>query len=184
MEKKKSIFMLLFASFMLISCAVTAQTSFTLNKEGVGCLKKGMLFSKIPAKCAGLYDRFEKKVIEDEMDGDYTLYVFYSGKTKVAEITDYGYEKTVAGITVFASNISTPDGVSPGMTVRKLLLKKGVKGQYRDGMELSLNGYTIGFDGMTDYGYKVFNNAYAKGTDVKLTNACFKADAKVVSISR
>ncbi|NDV96545.1 hypothetical protein D0T84_16715 [Dysgonomonas sp. 521] len=166
----------------MFAVSVNAQTSFTLNKEGVGCLKKGMLLSKVPAKCAGLYDRFEKKVIEDEMDGDYTIYSFYLGKEKVAEIPDYG-EKKIGNITVFSSNVSTPGGVKPGMLIRKLLAMTGVKGDYRDGLNLVHRGYTINFDGMTNAGEKAFNDAYAKGTNVRLSNACFKADAKVVSIS-
>jgi len=185
MKNKKGILILAIASFFLLlnSYSLNAQTSFTLNKQGVGCLKKGMLFTKIPASCTGLYDRFEKQRVENEMDGDYTLYIFYSGKEKVAEIADYGYEKTVSGITVYSSKVSTTDGVYPGMEIKKLLTFKGVKGNYSEGLDLELNGYTIGFDGMSAQGSKAFNDAYAAGTAVKLSSACFKAGAKVVSIT-
>lgn len=183
MGTKKSILMLVVASLMLIPFMANAQTSFTLTKEGVGCLKKGMLYSKIPVKCDGLYDRFEKQVVEDEMDGNYTVYTFYSGKQKVAEITDYGYEKTVSGITVYSSNISTPDGVYPGMLIKKLLAIKGVTGYYNDGFRLELKGYYIDFDTMTAAGSKAFDDAYLKGTEMKLSPTYFDNTSKVVSIS-
>lgn len=154
-----------------------------LNKEGVGCLKKGLLFSKIPARCAGLYDRIEKTFEENAEYGDLTVYTFYLGKEKVAEIWDTGYSDKVSNITVYSSDVSTPDGVCPGMSVNKLLAIKGVEGDYGDGICLILNEYTIDFDGLTAYGQKIFDEAYRKGTRVKLSNACFKEDAKVVSIS-
>lgn len=183
MNGKRNVFVaLIITSLMFVSFGINAQTKFTLNKQGVGCLKKGMLFSKIPAKCDGLYDRFEKQVIEDEMDGDYTVYSFYLGKEKTADITTYG-DPAISSITVYTSNVSTPDGVNPGMPLKKLLTMKGVKGVYNDGFGLTLNGYTIGFGEMTEHGYKVFNDAYAKGTDVKLSNACFKEGDKVLYIT-
>lgn len=182
MKGKKSALLFLVVSFLFISGVASAQTKFTLNKEGVGCLKKGMLFTKIPAKCEGLYDRFEKQAVEDEMDGDYIIYNFYLGTEKVVDITNYGDTK-INYITVYSANVSTPDGVSPGMPIKKLLAIKGVQGLYNDGIALGLNGYTIGFDGMSTIGDKAFNDAYAKGTDVKLTAACFKANAKVLSVS-
>lgn len=167
---------------VMFAVSASAQTSFTLNKAGLGCLKSGTSLSKIPAKCAGLYDRFEKITIEDEMDGDYIMYSFYLGNDKVAEISDYG-TGTVSNITAFSSNVSAPDGVKPGMLIRKLLTLPGVKGDYSEGLNLIYKGYTINFDGMTEAGDKAFNDAYAKGTPVKLNNACFKADAKILSIS-
>lgn len=181
MTGKKISLVLAVISLMLFSSVASAQTSFVLNKEGVGCLKTGVLLSKVPAKCDGLYDRVEKQKIEDEMDGDYIIYNFYRGKEKVIEIPDYG-AGTVSSITAYASNISTPDGVSPGMLISKLLLIKGVKGVYNDGIGLELKGYSIGFGEMTDAGNKAFDKAYAAGTDVKLSNACFKQGAKVLSI--
>ena len=158
-----------------------ATPSLILTNEGLGCLKKGMLFTKIPTKCIGLYDRYEKTLIEDEMDGNYTLYSFYSAKDKVADIAKYG--NTITRITVYSSNISTPEGVHPGMPISKLLLMNGVKGSYNDGLCLTYKGYSINFDGLNQYGEKSFNDAYAKGSEVKLSNACFKKDAKVISIS-
>lgn len=182
MTGKKISLVLAVISLMLFSSVASAQQkSFILNKEGVGCLKKGTLLSKVPAKCEGLYDRVEKQKIEDEMDGDYVIYNFYRGKEKVIDISDYG-AGTISSITAYASNISTPDGVSPGMLISKLLQIKGVKGVYRDGLGLELKGYSIGFGEMTDAGNEAFNKAYAAGTDVKLSNACFKQGAKVLYI--
>jgi len=183
MKRKTSIITLMAVSLMLIPFLANAQTAFTLNNDGLGCLKKGTLLTKIPAGCPGLYDKFEKQTVEDEMDGDYIVYTFYSGKEKVADINDYGYDKTITSITAYSKNVSTPDGVYPGMPIKKLLEIKGVKGNYREGLELELNGYIIGFDGLSDQGSKAFNDAYAKGTEVKLTNACFEPGAKVISIT-
>lgn len=183
MKTKQSVLMLLVAVLLLISSGMSAQSTFKLTKEGVGCLKKGMLYSKIPAKCEGLYDRFQKQVVEDEMDGNYTVYTFYAGKQKVAVITDYGYEKTVSGITVYSPAISTPEGVHPGMTIKKLLTIPGVKGNYNDGFKLELKNYFIDFDTMSAAGTKAFNDAYLKGTVMKLSPSYFNNTSKVVSIS-
>lgn len=181
MIKKGITLVLVFAALFFISSAASAQTKFTLNKEGVGCLKRGMLLSKVPAKCAGLYDKIDKQLIENEMDGDYTVYTFYMGTDKVAEIPDYG-EGKIGYITVYSSNVSTADGVFPGMLIHKLLQIKGVKGVYQEAFNLELNDYAFSFDGLTKVGGKAFDDAYLKGTPVKLSNACFKADAKVLSI--
>lgn len=77
----------------------------------------------------------------------------------------------------------TPEGAYPGMPIKKLLAINGVKGSYNDGLKLTLKKYTIDFEGLTAIGEKAFNDAYLKGTDVKLSNACFKENSKVISIS-
>jgi hypothetical protein len=159
--------------------------TFVLTKEGVGCLKKNMLVSKIPSNCSGLYDRFEKSTVEDDFNGNYTEYIFYSGTEKVVVTKDYGDGK-IYYIDAYSPKVSIPDGVYPGMSIKKLLTLKGVKGNYNDGINLTFNGYTINIDNfeqLTAYGEKLFQDAYAKGTEVKLSNACFKEGAKIIFIS-
>jgi hypothetical protein len=179
--KRKLILIVTIVTLMAIPFVADAQTSFVLNKEGVGCLKKNMLVSKIPSNCPGLYDRFEKNPVEDDFNGNYTEYIFYSGTEKVVSSKDFGDGKFYY-FDAYSPKISTPDGVYPGMPIKKLLTIKGVKGNYNDGINLTLKGYTINFDGLTAYGEKLFNDAYAKGTEVKLCNACFKSNAKVISV--
>lgn len=162
-----------------------SSTPFILDKEGVGCLRKGMLISKIPPKCEGLYDRIEKKHVEDGY-GDYTLITFYLGTEIMLKVHDEDDidNHVIHSIIAYSSKISTPDGVYPGMPIKDLLTIKGVETYFPEGAYLLfLNEYVIGFDGLTDYGEEVFNEAYMKGTDVKLSNACFKENAKVYSIS-
>ena len=161
------------------------EVGFILTEKGLECLERGMSFSKIPSQHTDLYDRCEKMEIEDEMDGNFTIYVFYQGKEKIAEIPKYA--DAISNITVYSSNISTPDGVYPGMPIGDLLLIGGVKGSYNDGIGLTIKGYSIdfgGFESLTDHGSKLFNDAYLNGTEVKLSKACFKEGAKVISISK
>jgi len=174
-----------YLQFSNVPIHISTAASFVLNKEGLDCLKYGMLFSKIPAQCTGLYDRFEKIVIEDEMDGNYNLYNFYLDKEKVASISEY--ENIISNITAYSSTISTPDGAYPGMPISELLLINGVEGSYNEGIGLTLNEYSIdfgGFESLTPHGGDAFNGAYQKGTDVRLSKACFKDNAKVISISK
>ncbi|MDR0371653.1 MAG: hypothetical protein LBH80_07380 [Prevotellaceae bacterium] len=164
--------------------SATPPVLFILDNVGLGCLTFGMSFAELPEKCAGLYDRYEKVVIEDEMDGDYTLYDFYLGEEKM--LTAPAYKNTISGITAYSTNVSTTEGVCPGMSISKILQLDGVDGSYHEGFGLIHKAYFIdfgGYESLTEQGEKAFNDAYLEGTDVKPVKGYFKANARVVSIS-
>jgi hypothetical protein len=172
------------ASKVDVATAAAAAT-FTLTAKGVGCLQKGMLVSKIPAKYAGLYDRFEKNLIEDEDEGNSTEYIFYSGTEIVAQANDYG-EGKINSITVYSPKVSTLEGVHAGMLIKDFLKIKGAKiisSNY--GVYLAINSHTVGYksEDLTVAGQKAFETAYMKGTDVKFSTAYFKESAKVQYLS-
>jgi hypothetical protein len=160
--------------------------TFTLTNKGVACLKKGSELEDVPRTCPGFYDRFEVDLIEDEEAGYHEIN-FYVGKEIVAMmyaprfLRDY----TVEGITIYSSNVSTPEGVHPGMLIKDFLNIKGAKFDSRNyGVYLAINDYTIGYnpEDLTVAGKKVFDEAYSKGLDVKFSTSYFKESAKVTSI--
>lgn len=123
--------------------------------------------------------------MEDELNGDYTEYIFFLGNEKTVSCKDFGDGKFYF-FDAYSPRIGTPDGVYSGMTIKQLLTMKGVKADPGELIRLTLNGYSIdigGYQNLTAYGTKVFNNAYAKGTEVKISNACFKPGAKIICIS-
>jgi hypothetical protein len=183
--KRKFILMVVIAVLTAIPFVANAQTSLVLKREGVGCLKTGMLFSEIPSSCPGLYDFFEKNTIEEYEGEYYTEYTFHSGTEIVAHSNDYG-EGKINYVVVYSPEISTTEGVHPGMLIKRFLKIKGAKFDSRnDGVYLVLNGCTIGYrnEDLTASGKKAFDNAYAYGTDVKFSTAYFKESAKITSIS-
>ena len=181
----------------LESCA--QKTSLVLTKEGVGCLKFGMKFDKIPPACEGFYDRIERK-IQGVEGGDAEFLYFYLGNVLVAE-TNRGWGETgveydhsedvLYEMTIYSSNISTPEGVYPKMPIKKLLMFEGVEGYSRSDFDwtysLGLSGYMIYYDetDLTDLGKKIMNDEEGPKNDykVELKNSYFKPNAKVGSIS-
>jgi hypothetical protein len=163
----------------------TAAPALTLTKQGVSCLKNGVAFGNIPSNCPGFYDRYKVNLIEDEMDGDYNEIIFYAGAEKVAEMNAPPFlsDFTVQGVTVYSPNVSTPDGVSPGMPLSKLAAYKGLDSDNQGNPVLG--GFSIGiaYEDLTEYGQKTKDDAYLNGTTWKLTSACFKTGAKVQYIS-
>jgi hypothetical protein len=157
--------------------------TFTLTKNGVACLKKGVAFDAVPNTCAGFYDRYEVMLFEDEDDEDYDYneIIFYAGSEKVARmfaprfLRDY----TVSNAMIFSPKVSTPEGVHPGMLLSKLITLKGLDTDNQG--DLILNGYSIGlnYDDLTPYGKKTKQDAYALGKTWKISLNCFKAGAKV-----
>lgn len=121
-------------SLMVVTLEGCAQkTPLILTKEGVCCLKFGMKFDKIPTVCEGFYDHVERKLENVEV-GDAEIFYFYLGNELVASIGHYWGETgiiydhtndTLTNITVYSSKVSTPEGVYPGMPIKKLLMIKG-----------------------------------------------------------
>lgn len=180
----KSIFtktgLLALAAVIATACGESsAPTATELTPEGLGCLKKGATVASIAEKCDGLYDKVVKTT-EEDMGNTYTLYTFYSGEGKVAEIPAYG--QTIDLLIVYAPGVSTPDGVHPGMKVSELLAKPGLKALYHDGFEYELNGFRFRVNGMNESGMKKLNDAYAAGTELVLEASDFEPDATVESI--
>lgn len=158
---------------------------FTLTKNGVACLKRGLACDAIPKTCEGLYDRYTVKFVADEYIGDYNEIIFYAGKEAVAMMyaPPSMDECTVGGAEIFSSNVSTPDGVYPGMLVSELIRIKGLDSD--NAANLILNGYCIGvdFNDLTPLGKEVRQEAYDYGKTWRTFTGCFKKGAKVTSIS-
>jgi hypothetical protein len=156
-------------------------TTFTLTDKGVACLKKGVSLDNVPRACDGFYDRYEINLIEDESEGDYNEITFYAGKEKVAEMYAPRFLRdfTVNNATIYSPNVSTPEGVHPGMLLSELANIKGLDTDNNG--NLTLNGFGIGFsfDDLTPLGKETHQEAYAKGITWKISAACFKEGAKV-----
>lgn len=189
------------ALFMVVTlqgCAL--KTPLVLTKDGVGCLKFGMKFDKIPPTCEGFYDRIERK-IEGVEGGDAEFLYFYLGNELVAVTNRYWgetgiiYDHTddiLTTITVYSSKVSTPEGVYPGMPIQKLLMIKGVEGNCPDEIEWTysfrISDYQIYYDesDLTDQGKEyIHKNCYNEpfNLNFKLSNAHFKPNAKVTSVT-
>lgn len=164
----------------VVSCGGSATPeTVTLSAEGLSCLTQGAPLSSIPGQCEGLYDRVEQTTQED-MGDTYTLYTFYAGDQKVAEIPAYG--ETIDLLMVYAPNVVTPDGVYPGMKVSELLTKPGLVALTMDGFEYELNGYRFRVNGMNDSGAQKLSDSFAQGTEPVLGAEDFEPDATVESI--
>lgn len=194
-------------SLMVVTLEGCAQkTPLILTKEGVGCLKFGMKFDKIPPTCEGFYDRIERK-IEGVEGGDAEFLYFYLDNELVAVTNHYWgetgiiYDHTddiLTNIIVYSSKISTPEGVYPGMPIEKLLMiKGGDEGTYcPEGMDGDLfirlgegdSSYDIVIDNetdLTDLGEKIiYEEGLKNDCKIKLRNSYFKPNAKVTSFSR
>ncbi len=172
--------LLVLAAVVLSACGGNAAPEASeLTPEGLGCLKNGAPVASIPDQCQGLYDKVVKTE-EEDMGDTYTLYTFYSGEQKVAEIPAYG--QTVDLLIVYSPEVSTPEGMRPGMKVSELLAKPGLKTLYHEGFEYELNGFRCRVDGMKESGMKKLNDAYAQGTELVLAAADFEPDAAVTCI--
>lgn len=134
MKMKK---VLLFAMAVLMSSvAASAQSeTITITSEGVGPVKIGMNASQLPSSYAGLYD----KLVEE--NSDMVLYSFYLNGETVMTTNGDG---SIALIEVFPAlqNVTTQDGVHPGMTAADF---KGKSGWNKTGEE------TYEKDGVTVY---------------------------------
>ena len=105
-------------SLFISASAQPAIESLTITSEGVGPVKIGMTASQLPASVNGLYD----KIVEE--NSDMVLYSFYlDGETVMTTNGD----DSIALIEVFPSlqNVSTTDGVHPGMTASDFKGKTG-----------------------------------------------------------
>lgn len=162
---------------------ISAQTSFVFNKSGVGCLKFGMRFSAIPRKCPNLYDRCVKSKREDDHDGDiYTDYHFYNGNELVAYTTDLNMPGGVHQITIYSSNIKTPEGIYPGMAIKELLTLKGLQKASPAQGFLLFKEFTLNYSmqDASDYAWDLIK----RSSEEKMpTSAWFKEDAKIESIT-
>lgn len=116
----KKIFLL---AITVLAMAVTAwaqneSEGIIITSEGVGPVKIGMNAKQLPASVEGLYD----KMVEE--NSDMVLYSFYlNGETVMTTNGD----ESIALIEVFPSlqNVSTTDGVHPGMTAADFKGKSG-----------------------------------------------------------
>lgn len=121
----KKIFAIVLLAVMCLSTgALAQQKDFTLTKQGVGAIKKGMSFTQIPAKHEGLYTHFKKTEVEDEMDGNYTDYIFYYGTSKVMQTAQYSDDTTILRITSFSPRIKAANGMYAGMPSVELYNRK------------------------------------------------------------
>lgn len=116
----KKIFLLAVTVLMMTvsACAQKESEGIIITSEGVGPVKIGMTASQLPASVEGLYD----KMVEE--NSDMVLYSFYlNGETVMTTNGDC----SIALIEVFPAlrNVSTSDGVHPGMTAADFKTKSG-----------------------------------------------------------
>lgn len=180
MEKKMLVIVLL-AIMWLSTGALAQQKDFTLTKQGVGPIKKGMSFTQIPAKHEGLYTHFKKTDVEDEMDGNYTDYIFYNGTSKVMEIAQYSGDTTVSGITCFSPRIKAANGMYAGMPSIELYNRKA-KIDY-EVQPLYLIGDYQFTTPLSATGKKKIGNLYLTGKAGVAAASDFPKDAKITEMS-
>lgn len=170
-----------FLSLLLVTASVSAQQqqSFTLTKQGVGCLKMGMKYTQLPAKCAGLYTHFKKTLIEDDMNGNYTQYAFYNGTVKV--MSSDAYEDVVKNITSYTSLVKASNGMYAGMPAIELYNRKATINT-RDMICFQLGGYQF-FTELSDTGYKKANDEYSVGKKFVIAPTDFAKGAKITSMT-
>ena len=118
----KKIFLLAVTVIMMAvsACAQKESESINITSEGVGPVKIGMTASQLPVSVDGLYD----KIVEE--NSDMVLYSFYLNGETVMTTNGDG---SIAIIEVFPAlqNVSTDDGVHPGMTAADFKGKSGWK---------------------------------------------------------
>lgn len=115
--KKLSLFAM--AAMMAFTAYAQSETEgIIITSEGVGPVKIGMNATQLPSSVDGLYD----KVVEE--NSDMVLYSFYLNGDTVMTTNGDG---AIALIEVFPAlqNVSTTDGVHPGMTAADFQGKSG-----------------------------------------------------------
>ena len=116
---KKIFLMAVMVLMMAVSTSAQKESEdIIITSEGVGPIKIGMTASQLPASVDGLYD----KIVEE--NSDMVLYSFYfNGETVMITNGD----GNIALIEVFPAlqNVSTIDGVHPGMTATDFKGKSG-----------------------------------------------------------
>lgn len=114
----KRIVFCLAVTLLYTMSAFAQNDGIIINAEGVGPVKIGMTAAQLPKAVENLYD----KVVEE--NSDMVLYSFYlNGETVMITNGD----GCISLIEVFPAlqNVSTEDGVHPGMTSRDFKNKKG-----------------------------------------------------------
>lgn len=166
---------------LFVSVSVSAQQkTFTLTKQGVGCVKMGMKYTQLPAKCDGLYTSVKKEVIENEMDGDYTQYVFYNGTTKV--MSSDAYTDAVNNLTAYTPLVKATNGMYAGMPAVELYNRKA-NVNTRDLICFEAGGYQFMVTGLSASGSKKVNDEYATGKKYVIAPTDFPKGAKIESMT-
>ena len=118
----KKMFLLAVTILMMAvsACAQKENEGLIITSEGVGPVKIGMKAPQLPASVEGLYD----KIVEE--NSDMVLYSFYLNGETVMTTNGDG---SIAIIEVFPAlqNVSTADGVHPGMSETNFKGKSGWK---------------------------------------------------------
>lgn len=178
--------MKLFGLFMLISvlsCGMPAsaqQKMFTLTKQDVGCVKMGMKYSQLPAKCDGLYTHFKKVVVENEMDGNYTQYVFYNGAEKV--MSSDAYYDAVKNLTTYTPRVKAANGMYAGMSAVELYNHRA-KVNTRDLICFEVGGYQFTVSELSASGSKKVNDEYATGKKYVIAPTDFVKGAEIETMT-
>lgn len=168
------------AAVLFVSVAAAAQQkSFTLTKQGVGCVKMGMKYTQLPAKCDGLYTSVKKVVIENEMDGDYTQYVFYNGAEKV--MSSDAYTDAVKNLTTYSPRVKAANGMYAGMPALELYNHKA-KVNTREMICFEVGGYQFTVTGLSASGSKKVDDEYLTGKKYVIAPTDFIKGAKIESM--
>lgn len=166
---------------LFVSVSVSAQQkTFTLTKQGVGCVKMGMKYTQLPAKCDGLYTHVKKEVIENEMDGNYTQYVFYNGAEMV--MSSDAYTDAVKNLTTYTPRVKAANGMYAGMPAVELYNRKA-KVNTRDMICFEVGGYQFAVTGLSASGSKKVNDEYATGKKYVIAPTDFVKGAKIESMT-
>lgn len=160
-------------------CASAQQKTFTLTKQGVGCVKMGMKYAQLPAKCDGLYTSVKKEVIENEMDGDYTQYVFYNGTTKV--MSSNAYTDAVKNLTTYTPLVKATNGMYAGMPAVELYNHRAkINTNHEFYFETGIYQFSAT---LSESGYKKANNDYLYNKPYVIAPTDFPKGAKIESMT-
>lgn len=166
---------------LFVSVSVSAQQkTFTLTKQGAGCVRMGMKYAQLPAKCAGLYTHIKKEVIENEMDGDYTQYVFYNGAEKV--MSSDAYTDVVKNLTAYTPLVKAANGMYAGMPAVELYNHRA-KVNTRDMICFEVGSYQFTVTGLSASGSKKVDDEYATGKKYVIAPSDFPKGAKIAGMT-
>lgn len=156
-----------------------APAVFTATATGVGPIQYNMPAADVPPAYEGLYDAVEPYTETLNIEGEdytYNRLRFTLGGTPAASATDY--DGKLGSVAIVAPNVTSPEGIGPGMPVAKLL-EAGPNGWFDQDGSLYCKVGELMFkvtNALTESGWQKIDGGTA------LTTADFTAGARVESI--
>ncbi len=179
---------------MWCTVAHAQEKTFTLTRQGVGCIQMGMKAADIPALCEGLYNKVEKKFISGgdpndfQADPPHDQYIFYQGKVKVMEINivqeDAG---CIHYVTVYSPRIVTEQGLHPGSPLEDLVnlsdVEWQIEGEYYGAVLNGCIAIELKSKYLTPSGLNKYEDVFVNEKEPKFFLHDFKPGSKIEEIS-